>query len=90
MNGKKLGLFALVILFSATILVPALLTGIASADCGASVCNNCPAEYRCSYDGDLLRCSGCALPDYDRSAVPDRGNWAGEYSCNLCGCSWNR
>ena len=49
MNGTKLGFFALIFLFSATILVPVLLTDIASADCGA-------------YVGDLLRCDlyGCA------------------------------
>jgi hypothetical protein len=101
MNGTKLGFFALIFLFGATMLAPVLVTGIASADCGSFVrdCDNRPVEYHCSYVGDVLRCDGgCALRDYDGStlsyydgnAVRDRDNFAGEYRCDLCGCGWLR
>jgi hypothetical protein len=89
MNATKLGFFALIFLFSATILVPVVLTDIASADCGAYVSdyNGCG---RCAYVGDLLRCDGYAAGDYDRSAFRDCDHCAGEYRCNLYGCGWIR
>ncbi len=89
MNSAKLGSFALIFLFGATILVPVLLTDIAAADCGAYV-RDCDGCGRCAYVGDLLRCDVCALGDYDRSAVRDCDHCASEYRCNLCGCAWIR
>ncbi len=90
MNHTKLGLFALVLLFGATILVPVLLTGTASAECSSCACNTSPALIGCAYDGDVLHCDACALRDYDQSAARDTGQWTGEYTCNLCGCGWTR
>lgn len=96
MNGTKLGFFGLIFLFGAVILVPVVLAGIASADCG--ICSNdCDRYYRCAYDGnDLLRCDSSPVSDYDYSAVRDYDrnavrhcdNCAGEYRCDLYGCAW--
>jgi len=90
MNSTKFGLFALIFLFGATILVPTLLPDIASADCGANVrdCDRCVD--RCAYDGDLLRCDSGAVRDYDRGAAGYCENCASEYRCNLYGCAWGR
>ena len=89
MNGTKLGFFTLIFIFGAIILVPVLLTDMASADCGAYVRDDDGCG-RCAYDGDLLRCDGCAVPDYDRSAVRDCDHCTSEYRCNLYGCAWIR
>ena len=97
MNGTKLGFFALIFLFSATILVPVLLTDVASADCGAYV-RDYDGCAQCAFVGDLLRCGSCAagvydgnaIGDYDRSAVSDCDNCNSEYRCNLYGCAWIR
>jgi hypothetical protein len=87
MDGRKLGVFALMFLFGATILVPVLLPDIARADCGAYVRNYNSCDH-CAYDGDLLRCDGCAVRDLDRSAVTARDHFNSEYRCNLYGCGW--
>jgi len=79
MNRTKLGFFVLIFLFGATLLVPVLLTGIASASCGA---------YARDYDR-------CAVRDYNRTAVRDcdrcdRCSSVSEYRCDLNSCSWTR
>ena len=71
MNRTKLGFFVLIFLVGATLLVPVLLTGIASASCGV-----CVADYdRCAVR-DYERCAvrdydRCAVRDYDRCSVRD-------------------
>lgn len=100
MRGTNLRLFALRVLLSTTILVPLLLTGIASARSQAPL-----SQYgRCTYQGDLLVCGPCALHDAT-SAVGARercgaayrcksnncavlSRCAEQYTCDLCGCSW--
>ena len=63
MNRTKLGFFVLIFLFGATLLVPVLLTGIASASCGA---------YARDYDRCAVRdYDRCAVRDYNRTAVRD-------------------
>jgi len=70
-NRTKLGFFVLIFLVGATLLVPVLLTGIASASCGV-----CVADYdRCAVR-DYERCAvrdydRCAVRDYERCAVRD-------------------
>jgi hypothetical protein len=89
MNGTKLGFFALIFLFGTTILVPVLLTDVASADCGAYV-SDYQSCGQCAYVGDLLRCDGSAAGDYDRGAVRERDHRVSEYRCTLYGCAWIR
>ncbi len=89
MNVTKLGFFAMIFLFGATIVVPVLLTDVASADCGAYVSDH-ESCVQCAYVGDLLRCDGNAPGDYDRGAVRDRDHRVVAYRCNLYGCSWIR
>ena len=79
MNRTKLGFFVLIFLVGATLLVPVLLTGIASASCGV-----CVADY-----------DRCAVRDYERCAVRDcdrcdRCASVSEYRCDLYSCSWTR
>jgi hypothetical protein len=103
MNGAKLGIFALTVLFGAAILVPAVLADIPSADCSfVSDYDRCGS---CAYCNDVLHCRDCFLRDCDscfrgdfdrcsvhdsdRIAAPDcRGQCATEYRCNLRGCAW--
>jgi len=87
MNGTKLGFFAVIFLFGTTILVPVLLTDVASADCGAYV-SDYQSCGQCAYVGDLLRCDGSAAGDYDRGAVRERDHRVSEYRCTLYGCAW--
>ncbi|MGD0400383.1 MAG: hypothetical protein ABSC04_15865 [Syntrophobacteraceae bacterium] len=89
MNGTKLGFFAVIFLFGTTILVPVLLTDVASADCGAYV-SDYQSCGQCAYVGDLLRCDGSAAGDYDRGAVRERDHRVSEYRCTLYGCAWIR
>ena len=84
MYATKLSLFALILFIGATILVLSPVTTIAQAQCNGS----CPVEYTCNYNGDLLSCGPCALPDYDRSAGSYHYGWGQEYRCDLCGCAW--
>ena len=87
MNRTKLGFFVLIFLFGATLLVPVLLTGIASASCGA---------YARDYDRCAVRdYDRCAVRDYNRTAVRDcdrcdRCSSVSEYRCDLNSCSWTR
>jgi len=89
MNCTKLGFFAVIFLFGTTILVPVLLTDVASADCGAYV-SDYQSCGQCAYVGDLLRCDGSAAGDYDRGAVRERDHRVSEYRCTLYGCAWIR
>ena len=89
MNGTKLGFFAVIFLFGTTILVPVLLTDVASADCGAYV-SDYQSCGQCAYVGDLLRCDGSAAGDYDRGAGRERDHRVSEYRCTLYGCAWIR
>jgi len=89
MNAAKLGSLALILFIGSIILVPALLPHIASADCGPSV-NSSGCSDHCAYVGDLLRCGGCAVPDYDRTAVRDCDNCMSEFRCDLYRCGWIR
>lgn len=86
MNGTKLGILTLSLLFSVAILVPVLVADIASADCGACV-SDCGGWSNCAYDGDLLQCGGCSTGDCDRG-VRDCDHCVTEYRCSLSGCSW--
>ena len=89
MNSTKFGFFALIFLFGLTILVPVLLTNIALADCGVYAHDYDRCD-RCAFDGDLLRCDGCAIRDYDLSVVRNCDHCTSEYRCDLYGCGWVR
>ncbi len=89
MNGTKLGFFALIFLFGATMLVPMLLTDIAAADCGVYTHDYDRCDH-CAFDGDLLRCYDCSIRDYDLSAARDCDHCTSEYRCDLYGCAWVR
>ena len=89
MNAAKLGFFAPIFLVGSVILVPVLVPHTASADCGACV-RDCD---RCAFEGDLLRCGGCAGREYDGSAVPplrDCDHCMSEFRCDLYRCAWTR
>ena len=92
MNITKFGFFALMVLFGAAILIPVLLPGIASADCGANGCSYDRGE-QCAFHGDLLRCeSNGTVGDFDRTVLRDCDNCSNhnEYRCSLYGCGWVR
>ncbi len=102
MRSTRVSLFAGMVLLGTTIVIPFLLTGVASAGCSESV-----SRYgRCTYQGDLLVCGSCALPDSANSisacnrcgtgylcsshSCTLRSGCADEYTCDLCGCSWGQ
>ncbi len=100
MNGRKLGTSALIFLFGATLLVPALITDIASAQ--NSWMNNVftfqsfdnlndnkwEGTWDPQYDSDWQAHYGTACPhDCD---LCERNSSPSHFRCGLYGCAWVR
>ena len=87
MPGKKFGFLALTFILVSAVLVPALLTDIASAQCPGMNCptsvSDCSVGCNPCMTGDYDRCDCCTSVSHFRCDVY-QCSWVNEYSCPTC------